>query len=129
MQEKYGFIYIWFDKKHRKYYLGRHWGFANDGYICSSTGMRNNYKNRPYDFKRIIVSYVYTTKEDLVLEEQRWLDFIDPSKLNKYGYEKDGFVVSDEEEDPDEESADDDDDDDDDDLEYDSELSEEEYFE
>jgi len=88
MQEKYGFIYIWFDKKHRKYYLGRHWGFANDGYICSSTGMRNNYKNRPYDFKRRIVSYVYTTKEDLVLEEQRWLDFIDPSKLNKKYYNK-----------------------------------------
>jgi hypothetical protein len=38
---------------------------------------------------------------------------IDPSKLTKYGYEKDGFVV---------------DDDDDDCLEYDSELSEEEYF-
>ena len=60
-------------------------------------------------------------------EEEEEEEEIDPSKLDKNGYEKDGFVVSDEEEDPDEESADDDDDEED--LEYDSELSEEEYFE
>ena len=40
---------------------------------------------------------------------------IDKSKLDKYGYEKDGFVVEDDEEDEDEDEEDDDDDDDDDD--------------
>ena len=40
-------------------------------------------------------------------------EVVDPSKLNKYGYEKDGFVVDDEDEEC---------------LEYDSELSEEDYF-
>jgi hypothetical protein len=74
--EKYGFIYIWYDKKHKKFYIGRHWGTESDGYICSSTNMRNNYKNRPYEFKRRILKRIYTNIEDLVTEEQRWLDMI-----------------------------------------------------
>ena len=86
--EKYGFVYIWFDRKHKKYYIGRHWGFENDGYICSSTNMRNNYKNRPYDFKRKIVSKIYTCIEDLIVEEQRWLDMIDPSECCVKYYNK-----------------------------------------
>lgn len=46
-------------------------------------------------------------------DEEEEEEVVDPSKLNKYGYEKDGFVVDDEDEEC---------------LEYDSELSEEEYF-
>ena len=45
MQEKYGFIYIWYDRKHQRYYLGRHWGTENDGYICSSNKMREDRKS------------------------------------------------------------------------------------
>ena len=83
--QKFGFIYLWFDTKHRKYYIGRHWGLENDGYVCSSNNMRMNYKNRPHDFKRRILKRIYTTNEDLVIEEQRWLDMIDPSECgNKY---------------------------------------------
>jgi hypothetical protein len=79
--QKYGFIYLWFDKKNRKYYLGRHWGSVGDGYVCSSNNMRMNYKNRPQDFKRRILSLVYTSKADLVLEEQYWLDMIKKEEL------------------------------------------------
>lgn len=86
--KKYGFIYIWFDKKHRKYYLGRHWGSENDGYICSSRMMRQSYNRRPGDFKRRIVSRVYTSNEDLVLEEQRWLNMINSAELNSRYYNR-----------------------------------------
>ena len=84
--QKYGFIYIWFDRKHKKFYLGRHWGRENDGYICSSTNMRNNYKNSPLDFKRKIISYVYTNVEDLILEEQKWLSKIKVDECGKKYY-------------------------------------------
>lgn len=81
---KYGFIYIWRDKKHNKYYVGRHWGHEQDGYICSSNNMRVNYERRKSDFKRRIISKV-ATKEELVIEEQRWLDMIKPKEcLTKY---------------------------------------------
>ena len=85
MQEKYGFIYIWYDRKHQRYYLGRHWGTENDGYICSQSNMRNNFKNRPEDFKRRIVSIV-NDKQALVEEEQRWLNMIDVEELGKKYY-------------------------------------------
>lgn len=37
---KYGFVYIWFDRKHHRFYIGCHWGHEEDGYICSSNWMR-----------------------------------------------------------------------------------------
>ena len=53
--EKYGFVYIWFDKKHRRYYVGCHWGNEYDGYVCSSSWMNQAYRIRPQDFKRRII--------------------------------------------------------------------------
>ena len=80
-QEKYGFIYIWFDRKHKRYYVGSHWGFENDGYICSSNWMYNTYKRRKEDFKRRILKRVYTNRIDLLNEEQRWLNMIQDHEL------------------------------------------------
>jgi hypothetical protein len=78
--EKYGFIYIWFDRKHKKYYIGSHWGNENDGYICSSGWMNRAYKNRPYDFKRkIIIKIIDRTK--LLEEEHKWLSMINEKEL------------------------------------------------
>ena len=28
--EKHGFVYIWFDRKHRRFYIGSHWGTEDD---------------------------------------------------------------------------------------------------
>ena len=42
--EKYGFVYIWYDKKRKMYYIGSHWGTDDDGYICSSNRMRDAYR-------------------------------------------------------------------------------------
>ena len=78
---KYGFVYIWFDKKKKRYYIGSHWGTEDDGYICSSRWMRNTYKQRPQDFKRRILTLVYTNRKDLLEEERRWLQMIDDDKL------------------------------------------------
>lgn len=36
-----GFVYIWYDRKRKLYYIGSHKGNINDGYICSSNRMRN----------------------------------------------------------------------------------------
>jgi hypothetical protein len=74
--EKYGFVYIWFDRKHKRYYIGSHWGTENDGYVCSSRWMRNSYKRRPSDFKRRILRRIDSSRQDLLTEEYRWLEMI-----------------------------------------------------
>lgn len=84
---KYGFIYLWRDSKHNRFYLGRHWGTEDDGYVCSSKVMREAYRRRPTDFKRRIVSRVYE-KDVLIDEEQRWLNMIRPSEVNIKYYNK-----------------------------------------
>ena len=69
--EKYGFIYIWRDRKHKRYYIGSHWGTEDDGYICSSPWMSQAYKHRPNDFKRRILQRVCSNRKDL-LELELW---------------------------------------------------------
>jgi hypothetical protein len=83
---KYGFVYIWYDKKHKRYYVGAHWGTIDDGYVCSSPWMKQAYKHRPEDFKRKILSYVYTNTKDMFEEEYRWLSMMKPEELkgNRY---------------------------------------------
>lgn len=85
-KEKFGFVYIWRDKFHNRFYIGSHWGHPNDGYICSSTWMRNAHRRRPQDFKRRILSKVYTTRRHLLIEEQKWLDLIPKEELSKRYY-------------------------------------------
>lgn len=84
--EKYGFVYIWFDRKHKKYYIGSHWGTEDDGYICSSTWMRNAYKYRKEDFKRRIITKVTSSKADLLKKEYEYLSLIEETELGKKYY-------------------------------------------
>ncbi len=81
-----GFIYIWLDRKHKRYYIGSHWGLPDDGYICSSRWMRKAYKRRPQDFRRRVISIVTTTRKALYEEECRWLDLIKQEELGKKYY-------------------------------------------
>jgi hypothetical protein len=83
--EKEGFIYIWFDKKRKMYYIGCHWGTLNDGYICSSNRMRDAYRRRPNDFKRRILSK-NIEKHNLLSEEHKWLSLISEEELGKKYY-------------------------------------------
>lgn len=85
-KEKYGFVYIWRDKKHKRYYVGSHWGTENDGYICSSNWMRMSYKRRPYDFKRRIIKSNISSVEEKFEEEYKWLRLIKDEELGKRYY-------------------------------------------
>lgn len=83
--EKYGFIYIWFDRKHKMYYIGCHWGNIDDGYICSSNRMRNAYRRRPKDFRRRILT-TNIERCELLDEEYKWLAKIDDNELGTKYY-------------------------------------------
>lgn len=83
-KEKYGFIYIWYDRKYKKYYIGSHWGTEFDGYICSSKMMRQSYNRRKEDFRRKIIKKIYTNQKDLLIEEEYWLSLIDPNKTTPH---------------------------------------------
>jgi len=80
-QEKYGFVYIWLDKKHKRYYIGCHWGSIDDGYICSSPWMMQAYRIRPNDFKRRIIKTNISSRVELYEEEQIWLNYIKEDEI------------------------------------------------
>ena len=84
--EKQGFIYIWFDKKRKMYYVGCHFGLENDGYICSSNRMRDAYRRRPQDFKRRILENNILDKSLLLDREYYWLQQIKREELSKKYY-------------------------------------------
>lgn len=79
-KEKYGFVYIWRDRKHNRYYVGCHWGTEDDGYVCSSNWMRDAFRRRPEDFKRRILQRGLS-RENMYVEEQRYFSMIKPSEI------------------------------------------------
>lgn len=83
---KYGFIYLWYDRKHKRYYLGSHWGTEDDGYICSSNWMRDAYRRRPQDFRRKIIKRIHTDHKSLLKEEERYLKMIKDEEIGKKFY-------------------------------------------
>lgn len=84
--EKYGFIYIWYDRKEQRFYLGKHWGYIDDKYVCSSPWMKRNYRNRPFDFKRRILATNINDKKSLTETERRWLSQISSEELGTKYY-------------------------------------------
>lgn len=80
-----GFVYIWFDRKHKRYYIGSHWGSPDDGYICSSSWMKQAYRRRPEDFKRRVIS-IEKTRGILLERERSWLNLIPDNELGKRYY-------------------------------------------
>lgn len=75
VEDKEGFIYIWFDRKRKMFYIGCHWGTIDDGYICSSNRMRDAYYRRPQDFRRRILKRGID-RQNLLSEEHDWLKLI-----------------------------------------------------
>ena len=51
------FTYCWTDHKTNMIYVGIHKGSNDDGYICSSKTMKEEFKKRPNDFTREILAY------------------------------------------------------------------------
>lgn len=94
VDNKYGFVYIWFDRKHKRYYIGSHWGTEDDGYICSSSWMKRAYNLRPNDFKRRILSRIYSNRNGLLDLEYRWLILIKPDELKTKYYNLKNYRIS-----------------------------------
>lgn len=84
--EKYGFVYIWRDRKHNRFYVGCRFGNIEDGYICSSRWMLASYKRRPHDFTRRILKSNIPDRKSLIIEEQRWLQMMKSSELGARYY-------------------------------------------
>lgn len=92
--EKYGFVYLWYDKKHKRFYIGSHWGTADDGYVCSSNWMKQAFRRRPEDFKRRILKHISSSRKDLFIEEQRWLDFVKDDEIKERYYNLSKNVIN-----------------------------------
>ena len=85
MTTTYGFVYLWRDRKHNRYYVGCHWGAEDDGYVCSSSWMKQAFKRRPKDFKRRILTSFISTRSKTFAVEQQWLALIKDEEL-RYRY-------------------------------------------
>lgn len=82
----FGFVYIWYDKRDQRYYIGSHKGSMDDGYVCSSPKMKKEYKLRSKDFKRRILYYSFGDRIELLGMEQKWLDLIPRDQFGKKYY-------------------------------------------
>ena len=86
-QKREGFVYLWWDTKRTRYYLGSHLGSPDDGYIGSgSKHFRAAYAARPHSFKRRLLEHGYfNSHKDLLEREEIWLSMIPDADLgNKY---------------------------------------------
>jgi hypothetical protein len=83
-------VYLWYDKKRKKFYLGSHLGLPTDGYTGSNRRFKSAQKSRPESFKRRILEYFDSiTSKELLEKEQNWLNLIKPHHLSsKYYNEK-----------------------------------------
>ena len=85
------FVYCWTDKKTNKLYVGSHRGSIDDGYVCSSKYMMEEYNERPEDFSRQIVAQ--GSHADMRKFEAVILQAVD-AKINENFYNRhnnDGF--------------------------------------
>jgi len=72
------FVYCWTDKVTNKLYIGAHKGSEDDGYVCSSKYLMNEYKQRPNDFSRQIIAK--GTFKDMFVFESKILQSLNASK-------------------------------------------------
>lgn len=66
------FVYCWTDHLKNMLYVGSHKGSTDDGYICSSKLMLEQYKKRPGDFIRQIIAH--GTEEQVRTLEKKILE-------------------------------------------------------
>lgn len=86
MSNKSGFVYIWRDRKHKRYYIGAHWGHPGDGYVCSSPWMKQAFNKRPQDFKRRILASGFSDKMMMFEKETEIQQYIKLEELGKRYY-------------------------------------------
>lgn len=82
-----GFIYLWYDRKCKMFYLGGHLGQEDDGYIGGGRRFIEAYRKRPEDFKRrIILRISEGTLADIRKAEGWYLNLIKRKELRTRYY-------------------------------------------
>ena len=84
------FVYMWFDKSRKMFYVGQHSGSYDDQYTASSRWLAGEIKYRPQDFKRRIIKS-FSTKNEAQKYEGYLLSLISESEWSiKYYNSKQG---------------------------------------
>lgn len=65
---KQHFVYIWYDKSRKMFYIGKHSGNITDGYISSNRWFNGEFRYRPNDFKRRIIKLCESENEAQQIE-------------------------------------------------------------
>ena len=79
------FLYVWYDKYRKMFYVGMHEGNITDGYISSSRWFNGEHQYRPNDFKRKIIK-TFNDRKTARKEEARILRMIKESEFGKKYY-------------------------------------------
>lgn len=79
------FIYMWFDKQRKMFYIGQHSGSYDDAYTSSSKWLSGEIRFRPHDFKRRIIK-TFETKHDAQKHEGYLLTLIRDEEFGKKYY-------------------------------------------
>lgn len=81
----FGFVYIWYDRKQKMYYIGSHIGHLDDKYPGTNRRLNFAQKKRPEDFKRRIIYYHPNSdrKELYNIEAFILQNFVKEEELNK----------------------------------------------
>lgn len=76
-KDYFGFVYLWYDTKHKKFIIGSHFGSLYDGYTTSTGGVhvKRIFKVRPETMKRRVLAFCHDNdKNKLKSLEQSYLD-------------------------------------------------------
>ena len=79
------FLYVWYDKNRKMFYVGMHEGNTTDGYVSSSRWFNGEHQYRPKDFKRKILK-TFNDRNSARKEEARFLRMIKESEFGKKYY-------------------------------------------
>ena len=79
------FLYVWYDRYRKMFYVGMHEGNITDGYISSSRWFNGEHQYRPNDFRRKIIK-TFNDRKSARKEEARILRMIKESEFGKKYY-------------------------------------------
>ena len=79
---KEAFVYSWINKDTNRIYVGWHKGSSEDGYVCSSKVMLEEYSTNPENFERFIIAH--GTAEDMAKLETAILQAVNAKNNPRY---------------------------------------------
>ena len=79
------FLYVWYDRYRKMFYVGMHEGNITDGYISSSRWFNGEHQYRTNDFRRKIIK-TFNDRKSARKEEARILRMIKESEFGKKYY-------------------------------------------